>query len=409
MKLLQFSQKKTESDWMSLIASTNLTKLDMDLKKIHKGEATWKSFFSKWVKHKIAELMYEYYSILFNPDNAKYFWTGFVDITLLFPTAETLYIKQDTNYILFPFPLPTYNERTCRWLKTINYPFLLPHIATDEFIRDTDYRIDSIYSKERKPSWKQRLKDYPHLNPDIKHRLMLEDLECGTKLWTYKFNDMTDNERKRLWYEDKPYSLRDVPNYLINRYVERKYTLLEITPPNSQQNNFIANTFWEPFSWRDKDENWVSEKNKAREYRMKLFKIRHDNPDKLINLKDYAKYFLVFSNKIDYNFYAHIFIRDDNKEAMIKYFEDNIYHNQFSIPEIRAWIKKLNDYIKYLPKNKIRKCKAEEKWLIESRFKQLEILNDREDRDQYVKFDQKTRWIAYKWFDWNRVWFTYKE
>ncbi len=40
MKLLQFSQKKTEGDWMSLIASTNLTKLDMDLKKIHKGEAT---------------------------------------------------------------------------------------------------------------------------------------------------------------------------------------------------------------------------------------------------------------------------------------------------------------------------------------------------------------------------------
>ena len=110
----------------------------------------------KWkhIKQRIAELLTEYYSILFNPKFYDYFRqpNGLNDLTLLFPTDEDIYISNDTNFILLPLPLPTYRQHI-QWKSNghkhfrlkFPCPFIVHTDTANELVHDMDYSKDKEY------------------------------------------------------------------------------------------------------------------------------------------------------------------------------------------------------------------------------------------------------------------------
>jgi hypothetical protein len=324
MKPLQFSQNKQQSEWQWMFANNNTTKLNQQLEDIRKSSPyTHRTMNSPVIKKKVATLLYEYYSIIFRND----IFRPLTNLERLFPTAEPIYISDDTNFILFPLPLPTYAERTCRWLKANTYPILSPTLLTNEFIHEADFLTDNVSITKARTPQANNIKNYPHLNPLVKYDLTHSDLDSSAHLWTYKYKDISPKDKDRFikskilptanqiakyWY-----SLRDIQSDKLEYpTIERKYTFLEITPPK-------------------KVKPYPSDKS--------------DNPDfkkaSMIRLKNYSKnlYLNYFNNWFRYFFYRF----PDRQEAIINYLIQNSYCCQYSIPEIKAAIRQAKEFMKY--------------------------------------------------------------
>lgn len=67
MKPLQFYQKKNSNDWLSLRSTYSITGIELELEKIRKMHPlTRRTMRTQVIIRKTAELLYEYYSILFS-------------------------------------------------------------------------------------------------------------------------------------------------------------------------------------------------------------------------------------------------------------------------------------------------------------------------------------------------------
>lgn len=146
MKPIQFAQNKKDLKWKSLVVTENISPIHFTLRDIKHNK-------------RIPELLYEYYSILFNPDTLNYFRAPHLtDLTLLFPTAEPILIQKDTNFILLPLPLPTYRQHAqaihndTPFRQSNPCIFIDQSTASKEIVRDMDYSIDNrTIKKQRVP------------------------------------------------------------------------------------------------------------------------------------------------------------------------------------------------------------------------------------------------------------------
>lgn len=347
MKPLQFYQLKSATGWTSMKATKNITALTSQLELRKKNHRNWTLNWQK-TRKTIASLLYEYYEILFNPDNRNIFREPYLkDLSLLLPTNETISITPKTNFILLPLPLPTYRERTDRAHKRfmLNCPFLKYYMQPEvnEFVRDMDYGVDSdiwmLIAKPHNPRW-NKIKDYPHTNHLTKIQWTNQPLsQTEARIWTYKYQDVpnyiaetmprhdadvnTSTSTSAQWHSlidwidskdervvkrrNKSYQWRNANKIYKQRFVYRKYTLLEIPTQAPDQNNYMYYT--------------LDKYSKA-----KL-------TDTMFTRDTFAKFF-------DFNL--------QSKPLMLAYFMKHaVPMNEFSVPEIRSGITRLKNIIKY--------------------------------------------------------------
>lgn len=364
MKPLQFSQKKKDINWLALKSWPSVTKLESDLINIRKKSwATKESLRTRSAIQSTAEALYDYYKLLFSPEaKQSTIWTdtsqgpAIKDPSRLFPTWESILINPDTNFILLPFQFPTYHKRTQNryWV-----PLLNPHIQRqdiDEWIHQMDYSTDNIYAtRERRPS-QQNIKNYPHLNPLIKHDLLLNSMDIWYRIRVYQYIDISDEVRKKLNIK-APYSLKDIqPEKVEEIKLEsrraKRHKPLE-SPDNSEE---------ETFSWinaiNDLNSSWRNITIFTRR-QLTLLEITSPLENKLykdrlrthIRLDSYAKDYLTWNpfvmKPIYFNFYNSEYWDEALKPRIIEYFMDNIQCCQFSTIEIKAGIRKLQNKITY--------------------------------------------------------------
>jgi len=375
MRPLQFHQRKADFDWLYLLVSPNTSKLTFDLKK----NRSWKN--NKWVrifdklnwkkaKRRIAELLTEYYSILFNPKYLDWF-RPLTDLSLLFPTNTSIYISNTTNFILLPLPLPTYVQHTqwkhnnkkfraknpCPFIRhdnqsQINTSQSKLSISPDEVVRDMDYRQDNPYVMSQRDIDQSNInKWYLHTNPEVKASWIKDTLDKTARIRVYKYDDIHPEEAKlistypsySMWQRVKQPKLPTLdqlknladnanPNLTANErerlarakydmlryneYIHRQYTFLEITP-NYTREDKEAIKFMEKDKWR-------------RSQNLQSYSSKYLEPTQLT--KEFAECF-------DFE--------TPNKESIIQYFIKNAYCNEYSVWQIQWGIDRLKNIIKY--------------------------------------------------------------
>ena len=316
MKPIQFAQSKKDLKWKSLVVTENISSIHFTLRDIKHNK-------------RVPELLYEYYSILFN--NTSYFRTPYLsDLTLLFPTAEPILIQKDTNFILLPLPLPSYREyifsshNNIPFRKSNPCVFISSSPLSKEIVRDMDYSIDNPYilttRKQRSPDQRNINAGYQHTNPAIKQERLTSILDVTARVRTYSFQDLFPNQAISLpnfpRYSLTDYSVpRNFTNQLewYNAYAHRQYTFLEITPANS---------------------NWLLASND-----LSLTDISN-------KLQNYCKYLIPEQLSLQR---AKCFsgFNASNKTSIIKYFSDYPPAFQYSPVQIKTGIKRLKNIIKY--------------------------------------------------------------
>jgi len=320
MRPIQFSQDKLKWEWKYLNASPNTSEI---LYKVREAKAKRTVPSSpKTVKKTVATLLAEYYSILFNPAYRNYF-RPLTDLTLLFPTNESISISNDTNFILLPLPLPTYRNHTQAMhndkLYRLNHPcpFLLHNSTANELVHDMDYRQDNRrVMRQRVP---QECNKILHTNPEVKRQRFEEPLDITARIRVYKFNDLPPELAKTIPGFPR-YSLSESstrPGYTLCR----QYTFLEITPAsviNASCNN------------------------------------------KLQVLSKYLE-----PSQLSLNFADCFDFVSPSKESIIEFFMDNMDWIEYSPTQIKTGIKRLKNIIKYMkpkdiPTNPIRRTEESE-------------------------------------------------
>ena len=196
----------------------------------------------KTLKKTVATLLSEYYSILFNPAYRNYF-RPLTDLTLLFPTNESISISNDTNFILLPLPLPTYRNHTQAMHNNKTYrlnhpcPFILHNSTANELVHDMDYRQDNRrVMRQRVP---QECNKILHTNSDIKRERLEQPLDITARIRVYKFDDLPPELAKTIPGFPR-YSMSASPTHP-NYTLCRQYTFLEITPINMIADIFCNN------------------------------------------------------------------------------------------------------------------------------------------------------------------------
>ena len=320
MRPIQFSQDKLKWEWKYLNASPNTSEI---LYKVRQAKAKRPIQSSpKTVKKTVATLLTEYYSILFNPTYRNYF-RPLTDLTLLFPTNESISISNDTNFILLPLPLPTYRNHTQAMhndkLYRLNHPCpFIKHISTaNELVHDMDYRQDNRrVMRQRVP---QECNKILHTNPEVKRERLEQPLDITARIRVYKFDDLPP-ELARTIPGFPRYSLSESPTrpgYTLCR----QYTFLEITPAsviNASCNN------------------------------------------KLQVLSKYLE-----PSQLSTNFADCFDFVSPSKESIIEFFMDNMDWIEYSPTQIKSGIKRLKNIIKYMkpkdtPTNPIRRTEESE-------------------------------------------------
>ena len=345
MRPIQFSQDKLKWEWKYLNASPNTSEI---LYKVREAKA--KSPTSpKTLKKAVATLLAEYYSILFNPAYRNYF-RPLTDLTLLFPTNESISISNDTNFILLPLPLPTYRNHTQAVHNDITYrpnhpcPFILHNSTANELVHDMDYRQDNRRVMKPRISQDRNIVYHwiQHTNPDIKRERLEQPLDITARIRVYKFDDLPPELAKTIPGFPR-YSMSASPTrpgYTLCR----QYTFLEITPIN-----MIADIFCN---------------NKLQTYSKYL------EPSQLS---------ITFADCFDFV--------SPSKESIIEFFMDNMDWIEYSPTQIKSGIKRLKNIIKYMkpkdtPTNPIRRTNEDD--YLQSR----------------VKFNQHIHTINIKQPDW---------
>lgn len=423
MKPLQFHQRKLDFDWLYLLVSPNTSKLTYDLKNIRAWTIQQSRYSSdtsysikkvsdslnfnklnwKKTKRRIAELLTEYYSILFNPKYLDRF-RPMTDLTLLFPTNEIIYVSNATNFILLPLPLPTYSQHTqwrfndrkfrvkhpCPFIRhdSIINSYSKLSISPDEVVRDMDFRQDNPYiMSPRDINQSNMNKWFVHTNPDVKAWRIKDTLDKTARIRVYKFDDIKPEEAKMIstypsysmWQRIKQPNIPSVsqikewidntnPNETTkqratkarakydmlryNEYAHRQYTFLEITP------NYYR---------EDKQAIEFMEKNSRRTQNLQSYSSKYLEPTQLT--KEFAECF-------DFE--------SPDKESIIQYFMHNAYCNEYSARQIQWGIDRLKNIIKYKKPKKPKK-------------KYFETLETHET----PKFNQHVRSLNIKQADWS--------
>lgn len=313
MKPLQFSQEKYNNAWLSKQANKSVTELDYNLRQIQNRHPTTRRSLN-WSKTRllIASLLAEYYGILFDPQYRRYFRPMY-DLSLLLPTNEIISIKPTTNFILVPLPLPTYEERTDRWRYHDNCPFLKikQNNDTSEFVRDLDYLVDSeTYINWEHVIWWMYKHMYHHTPRVTKRTWTQRELESEARLFVYKYQDVPTYIAKEKFTNYPIYDIweANIP-YGTFTPVFKKFTLLNIP---------------------------------------KQIIYNGDNPWKIYyKLDEYSKQKLI-PWQLDEKFADFFDFKQVDKQAIINYFLKHISSiNEYSIPQIKSGIRKLNDIIKH--------------------------------------------------------------
>ena len=303
MRPIQFSQDKLKWEWKYLNASPNTSEI---LYKVRQAKAN--AHFttdSRTSKKAVATLLTEYYSILFNPTYRNYF-RPLTDLTLLFPTNESISISNDTNFILLPLPLPTYRNHTQAMHNNKTYrlnhpcPFLLHNSTADELVHDMDYRQDNRrVMRQRVP---QECNKILHTNPEVKREWLEQPLDITARIRVYKFEDLPPELAKTIPGFPR-YSLSESPqrpSYTLTR----QYTFLEITPINMIADIFCNN-----------------------------------------KLQTYSKY--LEPSQLSTNFADCFDFESPSKQSIIEFFMDNMDWIEYSPTQIKSGIKRLKNIIKY--------------------------------------------------------------
>lgn len=381
MRPIQFSQDKLKWEWKYLNASPNTSDI---VYKVREAKAKRQvSSTSKSVKKRVATLLTEYYSILFNPAYRNYF-RPLTDLTLLFPTNESISISNDTNFILLPLPLPTYRQHV-NWLHNSSpfklshpCPFIMHTPQANELVHDMDYYQDNKrVMKPRTPQDRNIIYYWiQHTNPDIKRQWLEEPLDITARIRVYKFDDLFPNQAKQLpnfpkyskseihtsnvipasplqkpgmSEEEFKKRIRNPNSYqqaiIYNQSMHRQYTFLEITPIN-----MIAD---------------ISCNNKLQVLSKYL------EPSQLTSQ---------FADCFDFN--------NVPKEIIINYFMDNMDWIEYSPTQIKSGIKRLKNIIKYMkPKT-------------EHLSSPIRRTNDDDYLQSKVKFNQHIHTLNIKQADW---------
>lgn len=307
MRPIQFSQDKLKWEWKYLNASPNTSEI---LYKVREAKAKRPiSSSSKTSKKAVATLLTEYYSILFNPAYRNYF-RPLTDLTLLFPTNESISISNDTNFILLPLPLPTYRNHTQAMhndkLYRLNHPcpFVLHNSTANELVHDMDYRQDNRRVMKPRISQDRNIVYHwiQHTNPDIKRERLEQPLDITARIRVYKFDDLPPELAKTIPGFPR-YSLSNTnthPNYTLTR----QYTFLEITPINMIADIFCNN-----------------------------------------KLQTYSKY--LEPSQLSLSFADCFDFVSPSKESIIEFFIDNMDWIEYSPTQIKSGIKRLKNIIKY--------------------------------------------------------------
>lgn len=347
MRSIQFSQDKLKWEWKYLNASPNTSDI---IYKVREAKAKRQvSSTSKSVKKRVATLLTEYYSILFNPQYRNYF-RPLTDLTLLFPTNESISISNDTNFILLPLPLPTYRNHTQAIHNNIKYrlnhpcPFVLHNSTANEVVHDMDYRQDNRRVMRQRISQDRNIIYHwiQHTNPDIKRERLEQPLDITARIRVYKFDDLPPELAKTIPGFPK-YSLSNTPTHP-NYTLCRQYTFLEITPIN-----MIADIFCN---------------NKLQVLSKYL------EPSQLTSQ---------FADCFDFESPA--------KDSIIEFFMDNMDWIEYSPTQIKSGIKRLKNIIKYMkPKNTTKNS--------------IRRTNDDDYLQSRVKFNQHIHTLNIKQADW---------
>lgn len=306
MRPIQFSQDKLKWEWKYLNASPNTSEI---LYKVREAKA---KRTAKTLKKAVATLLTEYYSILFNPAYRNYF-RPLTDLTLLFPTNESISISNDTNFILLPLPLPTYRNHTQAMhndkLYRLNHPcpFILHNSTANELVHDMDYRQDNRRVMKPRISQDRNILYHwiQHTNPDIKRQRFEEPLDITARIRVYKFDDLPPELAKTIPGFPR-YSKSDIsittthPTYTLCR----QYTFLEITPINMIADIFCNN-----------------------------------------KLQTYSKY--LEPSQLSTTFADCFDFVSPSKESIIEFFMDNMDWIEYSPTQIKSGIKRLKNIIKY--------------------------------------------------------------
>ena len=317
MKILQFQQDKTSLSWLTASVTFSLSEIFNTVTKIRATHpVTWRQIYKWKVAQELAKLIIEYYSILFSQDTfASDIWKDWKisNLERLFPTAEPIYIDQDTNFLVLPLPLPTFKQYTHQNLYRY-LPFLAPYSSnnsTSEWIRDMDFQVDNPYiTNPVKYDMRNISKWYVHTDPRIKLTHITEPADNESRLRVYSYRDINSASLKNI---SVPYSLSILDPMNVKWYTQRQVTLLEITSyktnADSFQNQHLSNN--------------------------------HNN--KPIRLKSYSMNYLeplaINPNHFTYQ------LNSANPNT-VEWFVD-YWRNQFSIPEVKWAIKQLKNYIKY--------------------------------------------------------------
>ena len=303
MRPIQFSQDKLKWEWKYLNTSPNTSEI---LYKVREAKAKRPVPSSpKTVKKTVATLLTEYYSILFNPTYRNYF-RPLTDLTLLFPTNESISISNDTNFILLPLPLPTYRNHTQAVHNDITYrpnhpcPFIKHNSTANELVHDMDYRQDNRrVMRQRVP---QECNKILHTNPEVKRERLEQPLDITARIRVYKFDDLPPELAKTIPGFPR-YSLSESPtrpSYTLCR----QYTFLEITPINMIADIFCNN-----------------------------------------KLQTYSKY--LEPSQLSTTFADCFDFVSPSKESIIEFFMDNMDWIEYSPTQIKSGIKRLKNIIKY--------------------------------------------------------------
>ena len=346
MRPIQFSQDKLKWEWKYLNASPNTSEI---LYKVREAKAKRTIPSSpKTVKKTVATLLTEYYSILFNPAYSNYF-RPLTDLTLLFPTNESISISNDTNFILLPLPLPTYRNHTQAVHNDITYrpnhpcPFIKHNSTANELVHDMDYRQDNRrVMRQRVP---QECNKILHTNPEVKRERLEQPLDITARIRVYKFDDLPPELAKTIPGFPR-YSKSDIsiatphPTYTLCR----QYTFLEITPINMIADIFCNN-----------------------------------------KLQTYSKY--LEPSQLNQSFADCFDFVSPSKESIIEFFMDNMDWIEYSPTQIKSGIKRLKNIIKYMkPKD--------------TQTNPIRRTNEDDYLQSRVKFNQHIHTINIKQPDW---------
>ena len=386
MKPIQFHQNKLSWNWMTLEVSENVSHILYTVRDIKSKRPKWKN-----TKLRVATLLTEYYSILFNPEYQNYF-RPMTDLTLLFPTNENIYISNDTNFILLPLPLPTYRQHVQWRFNDIKFrlknpcPFLLRTTEAKELVHDMDYSRDNPCLSKKRISDQRNINNWlQHTNPDLKKEWFESTLDITWRIRVYQFRDLFPEQAKhistfpryniwqRLEIKDikvpsaesiqKPWmSPEEFRNKILNMknsfiklaeynlYSHRQYTFLEITPPN--KNPRLMN-----------DTEW---------------RLKFNN-----KLQNYCKY--LEPEQLNINFAKQFNFKAPDKRAIINYFLDNMDWIEYSPAQIMSGIKRLKNIIKYKKPKILKKNTYTIPW----------------DQQEVPEFNQHVRSLNIKQTDWS--------